>query len=241
MKRFALFLLSVLLLVGCGLGDGQLIRGSGKVVRESRPVDGAFTEIVVATSGNLTVIQGEERAIEVEAEENVLPQLTADVRNGTLTLGTKPGAMIQSTKPIRYTVTLPEIERLHVAGSGDIQSKEIVSEALALEIGGSGDVAVDALSARRLEATIDGSGSITVAGEVQQEIISINGSGNFKGQELVGENAKVDINGSGTTTLSVGRQLAANINGSGDIVYYGDPQIEEDINGSGDLVRRGGR
>lgn len=241
MKRVTFVLLSLFLLAGCGMADGEYISGSGNVVAEERPVDGAFTEIVLANNGDVTVVQGPERAIVVEAEDNLLPYLTTEISNGTLTLATERGMLLQEREPIRYTVTLPEVERLEIAGSGDISSEQIVGEDLTLEVGGSGALLLESLTARRLETTINGSGSIALGGDVQEQEIALNGSGDYDAAELVSENATVTIAGSGTVTVWAAGALDASINGSGDLIYYGNPQVEQTVNGSGDLIAGGGR
>lgn len=241
MKQPTLVLLTLVLLTGCGMADGEYLGGSGNVVAEDRPVAGVFRAIVLANNGDLTVVQGPERSIRVEAEDNLLPYLTTEIASGTLTLATERGMLLQPREPIRYTVTLPDVERLEIAGSGNISSEQIAGEELALEIGGSGDLLLEALTARHVEATINGSGSITVAGDVQEQEIGINGSGDYEAGELVSENATVIITGAGTVTVWTAGRLTAIINGSGDVIYYGNPQVEQTINGSGDLVAGGGR
>lgn len=223
------------------MADGEYLSGSGNVVVEERPIEGAFTKIILANNGDLTVIQGPERAILVEAEDNLLPHLTTEITNGTLTLATERGMILQERERIRYTVTLPEVERLEIAGSGDIGSEQIVAEELVLEIGGSGDLLLESVAARRLEVMINGSGNISVGGDVQEQEIAINGSGDYDAAELVSENATVTIAGSGTVTVWAARALDASINGSGDLIYYGKPQVQQTINGSGDLIAGGGR
>lgn len=241
MKRLTFVLLPLFLVAGCGLADGEYVSGSGNVVAEERPVNGAFTAIVLANNGDLTVVQGPERSIRVEAEDNLLPYLTTEIANGTLTLATERSMILQEREPIRYTVTLPEVRRLAVTGSGDIGSEQIVGEDLDLEIGGSGDLLLEELTARQVEASINGSGSMTLAGEVQEQEIAINGSGDYEAGELVSENASVTVAGAGTATIWVAGELSTTINGSGDVIYYGNPQVEQTINGSGDLVEGGGR
>lgn len=244
MKQLSSILI-LLLLAACSMVENpaaaNLVRGSGNVVSEERPVDGPFTAIALNTSGDLTVVQGAERAIVVEADDNILPHLTARIQDRTLTLGTEPGVGLQPAEPIRYTVTLPEIERLEAAASGMIESAALTGETMELEITGSGNLVIDALMANRVTTTINGSGSVTLAGEVQIQTVIIDGAGNYDGSTLLSERAIVDVGGSGDTTVWVSAHLDVTIGGSGDVLYYGDPQVEQEINGSGDLQQGEGR
>ena len=72
MKRTVVFVLLILslALAGCGLqtfGDGNTIRGSGKLASETRSVSG-FTRIAVQTAGWVKVTRGDTDALVIEAE-----------------------------------------------------------------------------------------------------------------------------------------------------------------------------
>lgn len=240
MKRLSLFLLTIVL-VACGFADGELVQGSGDLVSATRPAAAPFTAIVLANAGHATVVQGEPPSIQIEAEDNILPHLTTTIAGGTLTLATEPGVLIQPRETIHYTVTLPQIERLAIAGSGNIEGDDLVAEVLALEIGGSGDLLIPALTARTLTAEIGGSGNIAVGGEAQVQSIGIGGSGDYDALDLISREANVTIGGSGTVTLRVAAQLDVTIDGSGDVIYYGNPLVQQEINGSGELIQGSGR
>ena len=79
----------------------NVVKGSGRVQTESRTVQG-FTEVDLAGQGSLTITQGADEALTIEAEDNLLPVLTSDVQHGRLVLGTKDNTIIRATKPIRY-------------------------------------------------------------------------------------------------------------------------------------------
>ena len=87
------------LLASCGTA------GTGSVRTESREVRG-FSSVQLTGSGEATIQQTGAESLAIEAEENLLPLLTSEVSNGVLTLGTKPGASINPTRPIIYRVTL---------------------------------------------------------------------------------------------------------------------------------------
>ena len=70
-------------------------------------------------------------------------------------------------------------------------------------------------------------------------MISIAGSGNYKGEELKSTNTKVEIAGSGNVTTHATNKLDASIAGSGSITYAGDPSsVEKDVAGSGSIKKK---
>ena len=114
--RVALALLAVVLLVtAC-----SVTRGSGQLTTESRPVSG-FTKVELSGTGELTIEKTGTESLSISAEDNLLPRLTSEVSNGTLSLGTEPNTTIVPTKPITYSVTVKDLNGLAVSGSGNIQ------------------------------------------------------------------------------------------------------------------------
>ena len=64
---------------------GGAIAGSGVIKTETRQVSG-FDAISVDYPADITVRQGKSEAVKIEAEDNLLPQLSIEVRNNTLRL-----------------------------------------------------------------------------------------------------------------------------------------------------------
>ena len=62
-------------------------------------------------------------------------------------------------------------------------------------------------------------------------------SGDYLGRELLSEEAKVRIGGSGSARLHASVKLDASIAGSGSVIYSGNPEVKQHTLGSG-TVRR---
>ena len=97
-----------------------MVNGSGQVETETRPVSG-FTGIDLAGSGEVTIEQGDAESLTIEADDNVLPELTSEVSGSMLTLDTKPGTTVRSLNPIRYRVTVKDLTALSLSGSGSVK------------------------------------------------------------------------------------------------------------------------
>ena len=115
--------------------------GTGSVRTESREVRG-FSSVQLTGSGEATIQQTGAESLAIEAEENLLPLLTSEVSTGGLTLGTKPGASINPTRPIIYRVTLRDLAGLSVSGSGSQTVGAAKTGSLRIEVSGSGSISV---------------------------------------------------------------------------------------------------
>ena len=216
------------------------MHGSGNVVVESREVAG-FHEIALKGSGTCLVTQGDAESLAVEAEDNLLPAIRTEVRDGRLTLDYERGPFgsIRPTRPIRFHVTVKALTALHLGGSGAIEMGSLATDRLEVSVGGSGDVTLGRLTAERLAVTIAGSGDVTIAGRVQRQEVGIAGSGDYLADRLESGEAQVSVSGSGRARLHVTATLGVRIAGSGSVEYAGDPRVSQTRLGSGTVRRLG--
>jgi hypothetical protein len=185
------------------------------------------------------ITQGATEGLTVEADDNLLPLITSVVRDGTLELGfdrANWSDTIRPSRPIRYLVSLRDLSALDLSGLGSLSSLSLAAGSLRLTISGSGNVRLDQLTANDLDATLSGSGTITLAGQVEQQAVSLPGSGDYVAGDLESQSADVTLSGSGNITVWVRERLDVRIGGSGTVNYFGTPTTgRRDITGSGDI------
>lgn len=207
----SMLMLSVMLGACSLLGE----RGSGTMAIETRDVSG-FSEIDFSGSGMVLVSVTGTESLTVEAEDNILPMLTTEVRDGRLILGASQS--ISPTRDIVYTVTVINLEAVTVSGSGSVAAVDV--------------------AANGFEVDISGSGTVTPEGVSERLDVSISGSGAFKGEALVSAMGTVSVSGSGEALVNVTDDLDADVSGSGTVGYIGDPTVSTSISGSGEVSRR---
>src|SRR4051794_557733 len=135
---------------------------SGPVTSEDRSVPADVHPVVLATSGNLTVVVGDETALTVTAPQSLLAHLTSDSAGGVLTLGSTGGPLLNAFDSIRYTLTLPLIDALELEGSGDADVDFGGAETVEISLDGSGDVRAVGIDARSVRVVISGSGDARI-------------------------------------------------------------------------------
>jgi predicted small secreted protein len=212
-----LLLLAALLLSGCGF---QVVSGSGKLNTENRTVSG-FTSVSLAGIGNLYLTQGATEAVRIETEDNLIPYFETVVEGSTLKIDIKSqylGVNLQPTQPIKFYVTLPKLEAVTLAGSGNIFGGTLKTGAFKISLLGSGNISADTLSATTVDINLSGSGNISLGSiSATQVTNSIAGSGNIQVDALAADTVSSKTSGSGNITFSgkVSGQ-SAEILGSGD-------------------------
>lgn len=213
------------------------IRGSGNVIEQGREVSG-FDEIELDGIGEITLIQGEQEGLVVEAEDNLMEFIETTVRGDTLSIVVGRNRSINPTRSIRFTITVNDLEKIELNGASSVEADRLEIESLELSMDGTGSITIDELEAEELDSVINGLGSVKVNGEVEELKVDINGSGSFDGEALDVEDASIQINGLGSVELGESEKLDIEINGSGSVSYVGNPDISQDINGLGSVNQR---
>lgn len=188
------------------------INGEGSVVTKTLKLDN-FNEIGLAVVGEVYLSKGNTQKVTVKGQANIIDNLKTEVKDGEWDIEFDQKA--RNYEKLIFYITVPDIERLSIAGSGSIK----------------GEDAFDNLD--RLDLAIAGSGDIEFSGSARNVSVSIAGSGNVKVENLKTEDCKVDIAGNGDCSIEVTDALSVSIAGSGDVKYKGSPRLSTSIAGSG--------
>jgi len=216
----------------------RTVRGSGNLTEETRAARD-FDRVALSGIGTLTIEQGEEEGLRIEAEDNLMPYVETEVVGRQLTIGIQPRANLRPTKPIRYSLSVRDLERIEVSGSGDVRAADLQASDLTIVISGAGDADLPGLSADRLTVRLSGAGDLTVTGQVDDQVVHIDGAGTYTARDLASQVAEVDVSGSGSATVRVSERLETTVSGSGSVRYIGDPVVEESVSGAGSVRQIG--
>ena len=237
MKKNFLFAFTVILLFSsCRFIAGKRVRGNGNVKTEQRSV-GNFTGVASHGSFNVYVSSGQQ-SVRIEAEENLLPYIETYIDGTTLHVETKENAWLRPSREVKIFVSSPDFTSIHSYGSGDIigQSKITDSSKLELGVNGSADIKMD-VDAPEINTEINGSGNIDLKGQTKSFKTEIHGSGDVRAMNLMSEDVRVKIYGSGNAEVFASVKLDVHVAGSGDVRYKGNAQTSSNIAGSGSVKK----
>lgn len=238
MRKILFLLLSAAVLTGsCRFIGGKRVRGNGNVKTEDR-VQTGFKGVESYGSFDIFVSAGPETTLKIEAEENLLPYIETYIDNDILKIDTKDGYWLRPKHSIKIYVTAPEYRRIKSYGSGDIvgQTKITGTDKLDLGVTGSADIKME-VDAPEIEAGITGSGNIVLKGSTKTFHSSVSGSGDVRAYELLSEDTKVRISGSGNADVYAAQNLDVSVSGSGDVRYKGNGRVNSNITGSGNVKK----
>ena len=174
--------LATLVLVLCGCGtipvepqdDDTSIIGSGNVVTESRSVSG-FAGVSLHGVARITIEQTSEETLTITAEDNVIPVLLSNVRDGRLILGPEENIKFETHAEIVYHLHVQNLSSIEINGVIYADAVGIDTEALD----------VDILGVSRL----------TASGRAPLQDVFLSGVSTYHAQALASE--EITIDGSG--------------------------------------------
>ncbi len=199
-RFFGLFIIfGILLLNAC---SERTIIGSGNVTEETRQV-ADFEQIAVCCGMELVLTQGEGPFLQIEAEDNLLSEITSEVSEGTLHIGFEDLnlANYRPTKPIRIMVTAETIQSVRVSGGGRLEIESLTSDDLEISLSGGSEGSINEIIADTLQLDVSGNGNISLgSGTIGEMILNLNGGSDSEITAVTAEILVADLSAGGQLT-----------------------------------------
>ena len=215
MKKLALLVLFVAFAAGCHHGRFAEISGSGKRELQKRNV-APFTSISTEGAFTIEVTCQKDVSLEVEGDDNVLEFVTTDVGSNILRIKTTKN--YSTNEPVKFKISVPNLEGLSVNGAGHIEIKNLNND--------------------KFEIDTNGAPTIVASGNTKVIDVGANGAGKIDAHNLHASRGVVDSKGVATVDLDVADQLDVTISGPAKVTYKGDPVVNKTIHGPGKVERR---
>ena len=196
------------------------VHGSGNVVTRTFEA-GGVEKVRLLGAGEVTIVQGDEEGLTIEAEDNVLDHLDVTVSGDTLKIEFEKNFNIIPTEPIKIDLKVKGLQLIEVSGAGEVKASNIDTE--------------------NLDVILNGGGSFILSGKAGVQKIVFNGAGNYDAGDLQSQEVSITSNGAGAATVWATEKLSITLNGAGSLNYYGTPQISQTINGIGSINHLGER
>ena len=199
----------------------------------------SFTGLEVAGPYEVNVHTGPAPSVQASGSEKALDQMTVEVKDGTLQIGSvRHGGFHWGWShhgQVVLDVTVPALEAASIAGSGEINVDRVNGARFKGDVAGSGDLKLAAVDAGDVELSIAGSGGVHAAGKAKNVKYDIAGSGDIDASGLAAETAAISIAGSGGVKGHATGTANVSIMGSGDVEMTGGAKCSISKAGSGDV------
>jgi hypothetical protein len=214
MRKATLLVILAALVAGfsaCHIGKG--VRGSGNLKAEKRELP-AFRAIETTGAYQVEVMCQKPASFEIETDDNILPLIKTDVRDGVLYITSEKS--YNPSRAVTLRISLPELTAVSSRGAGEITIQDAKSD----------DLKIESM----------GAASIKAAGKVKSATISSSGAGDIDANRLQTERARVTVAGAASVNVYATEQLDVTISGVGSVTYSGNPKsVNKNVSGFGSV------
>ncbi|MDF2576977.1 MAG: hypothetical protein K0S74_461 [Chlamydiales bacterium] len=195
-----------------------------------------FKKIRIEGNYQIQLHQGDECALAIQGDEELVSGLSSRVSNQTLIIKPKKARKTQlstdSNQPILLSISFKELEKISIFGSSFVSTSNIEAKNLLIEAKGSVNGHLT-LNAAHLKIKAMGACDLKVNGGAQDALICLDGSGNIDAKELYNEHCKVQLRGSGAADVNAISKLNVSIYGTGKVNYLGHAKVHSSLFGTG--------
>jgi hypothetical protein len=206
---------SIFMLVLTGLLGG-CVQGRGPVTSETREV-GAFSRIEASAGVRVVVRIGPSEAVEVTAQENLLPVIATDMRGDTLSI--EASEDFTTLEPVTVTVVVPALD--------------------GITLNGGSQAVIDGLDAESLELRIRGGAQVTAAGSADHVALDADGGATANLEDLSVRVATVAIDGGATAALTASDEVTGKAAGGSRLTVLGEADVSVEVSGGSEVARGG--
>jgi hypothetical protein len=216
---------------------------------ETRPVCG-FEQVSLHSQyeNEITIVQGEEEGLTIEAPPEILRRICSHVHQGRLRIELE-GSLSEkisdalstslSWPRIKYHLAVKELHELEVYAIATVEASRLAAPDFTLRLKGIVDVNIERLTANQLVVDFNGPGRVKLAGQVVEQQVELLGPGQYLAADLASCKARVMLHGLGTARLWVEDLLEADVRGPGGVTYRGHPRVKQHLSPIGYVTRVG--
>lgn len=161
-------------------------------------------------------------------EKNIISEYEAVVADGLLTIKPKPLTVLQPSKPLRATVTVPKLESLNASGAATVSTDTLSSDvAVVLEVSGSASVSTGLVTAPKVSVAASGSSEVKTSGITPRAKFEVTGASKVVATGLASEVIEVNVSGSSDLKARASKEARGSASGSSSVAVDGAPAVRE--------------
>ncbi len=242
-NRLKIFSKAVIFLIFCAiiaLPVTSCIRfvgfeGSGSIKSEDRPISG-INGIAVSSGMNLYLEQAGFEKMTVEAEDNILPLIVAEVSDGNLNVKYKRTILggIIARKPVNIYLTVIDLDKIHLSSGSNLESSLIETESLEINLdsGSRGNIQLDV---RDLIVELSSGSNLSAMGTAEEQDIRISSGSAYEAEDLISSTTKINASSGSAAAINTTESLDVNISSGSRVRYCGNPRVISNITSGGSL------
>jgi hypothetical protein len=216
MKKLAFFIFIAAIVIGIGLSYatgnvGQSgswmsfkfggVKGSGVVKTETRELP-KFSAIDFGGAIELDVTAQKDQKVEIEADDNILPLITTEVKGDTLYISNQQ--RINWHSKVRVRISVQDLNALNISGASKATAGDLKSDNFKLDV--------------------SGASKIKLSGEADHLDIEASGASRVEADDFKAGVVSAEASGASKILVFATDSVTANASGASNITYSGNPK-----------------
>ncbi|MDQ3394677.1 MAG: DUF2807 domain-containing protein [Bacteroidota bacterium] len=208
---------------------------SGNTVKKSLDVE-PFNKILVQGKFKVFLVQDNEQQLEVITDENIFPEVIAEVIGGELVLRLRNN--IKDENRVTVNITIPEINSLEFSAGASLSSgSNLKGEKLKINsyAGSEGNLE---LQYNSIDCDSNAGSSLVLSGNAKRVKINSSAGSRVDAGNLRADSYTVDGNAGSHVEVHADYELTASMSSGGYLGYSGDPEKKNFNSSSGGSISK---
>ncbi len=177
------------------------VKGSGVIKTETRELP-KFSAVDFGGAIEMEIVAQKDQRVEIEADDNILPLITTEVKGGTLYISNQQRINWHSKVKVRISVT--DLNSLNVSGASKANASNIKCDNFKLDVSGASKIKLD--------------------GETNNLSVEASGASRVEASDLKAVKATADASGASKIYVNATESVEADASGASGISYSGNPK-----------------
>jgi hypothetical protein len=211
--------------------------GSGNLATQERNISG-IKSVSVSAGMNLYIEQSGSESLRIEADDNVIPKILTEVKDGNLVIKYKPWLFgfggINVKSPVNIYLTVADIDAISASSGAYLESSTINTDSLKITLssGSSGKVEIEVSG---LIVDLSSGSNLEIEGTAEQQEADLSSGVKYDAYDLKSLQATLDVSSGAVADINVSERLDVDISSGATVRYIGTPKIVSDISSGGNL------
>ncbi len=239
LTKFIVGLIISICLFSCNLdlGNGFGVRGNGNVETVEREIPTDFDEIKVSRGLDVYLTQGDDIALEVQADENLHDIIMTEVENNVLRIYADENISYASSRKVM--VSFKDISKITATSGSDVYSTNTIKvDDIELSTTSGSDMELD-IEANVIDCSSTSGSDLRLSGITNKLYASATSGSDIKAGNLETKICEAKATSGSDITVRTTDELYAKASSGGDIKYYGNPEkLSKNEGVSGDIKKQ---
>jgi hypothetical protein len=206
------------------------VNGSGNTKDESRNL-GEFSAVSVEQGVSATISVGPKTSVTVTTDDNLLPLIRTEVKNGRLIVGLTE-RHINSSQGIRVNITTPELKAVGASGGSAVTVEGTTGDSFEADGSGGSVLRINKMKADSIKVASSGGARVNLAGTGKDLRIYMSGGADVKAVDVPTASVMISGSGGAQAEVAASESLEADLSGGAKVQVKGNP-AKRTVNRSG--------